>query len=203
MKLIECHDISVDPASPDRRSFTKKAATGLGMLAFTSLGGTVTMLSPRMAHAREQEFRVFWKEEVAILEALGDIVAPGAREAGVANFVDQQLSIEPDDALLFMRAMDVAPPYKLFYRSGLAALDKLSKVRCGKGFAGIGSDSAADLFKLLLSPDTTPSEWGGPQAQIFYHCLRNDAIDVVYGTTDGFNKLGIPYLEHILPPTRW
>ena len=27
--------------------------------------------------------------------------------------------------------------------------------------------------------------------------------DVVYGTPEGFKKLGVPYMEHILPPEGW
>jgi hypothetical protein len=33
--------------------------------------------------------------------------------------------------------------------------------------------------------------------------LRNDALDVVYGTRRGFASLGVPYMAHILPPTSW
>ena len=37
----------------------------------------------------------------------------------------------------------------------------------------------------------------------FYFVLRNDAVDVVYGTKDGIESLGIPYMAHIEPPSRW
>ena len=36
-----------------------------------------------------------------------------------------------------------------------------------------------------------------------YFVLRNDAVDVFYGTQDGFEALGIPYMAHIEPPSRW
>ena len=32
---------------------------------------------------------------------------------------------------------------------------------------------------------------------------RPDAIDVVYGTKAGFEQLGVPYMAHIEPPSRW
>ena len=32
---------------------------------------------------------------------------------------------------------------------------------------------------------------------------RSDAVDVVYGTPEGFAKLGVPYMPHIMPPTSW
>jgi len=30
--------------------------------------------------------------------------------------------------------------------------------------------------------------------------VRSDAVDVVYGTVEGFERLGVPYMPHILPP---
>jgi hypothetical protein len=38
---------------------------------------------------------------------------------------------------------------------------------------------------------------------LFFMCLRSDAVDVVYGTPAGFEKLNIPYMQHILPPEGW
>jgi len=36
-----------------------------------------------------------------------------------------------------------------------------------------------------------------------YVVLRNDAIDVVYGTMEGYAALGVPYMPHIAPTKRW
>jgi hypothetical protein len=33
--------------------------------------------------------------------------------------------------------------------------------------------------------------------------LRSDAVDVVYGTVEGYEALGIPYQPHIAPLKRW
>ena len=38
---------------------------------------------------------------------------------------------------------------------------------------------------------------------LFYLCLRSDAVDVVYGTPEGFKRLNVPYMQHILPPENW
>ena len=48
-----------------------------------------------------------------------------------------------------------------------------------------------------------PQAWTGPPAGLFYFTLRSDAIDVVYGTQRGFENLGVPYMAHIAPPSRW
>jgi hypothetical protein len=48
-----------------------------------------------------------------------------------------------------------------------------------------------------------PAGWRGPSAPLFYFALRSDAVDVVYGTIEGFRKLNVPYMPHIVPPRRW
>ena len=46
--------------------------------------------------------------------------------------------------------------------------------------------------------------WQGPPAAGFvYFLLRSDAVDVVYGTVEGYAELGIPYQAHIMPLKRW
>ena len=46
-------------------------------------------------------------------------------------------------------------------------------------------------------------DWQGPAGAFVYTVLRNDAIDVVYGTMEGYAALGIPYMPHIAPTKRW
>ena len=41
------------------------------------------------------------------------------------------------------------------------------------------------------------------QIPFFYFVLRNDAVDVVYGTKAGVESLDIPYMAHVEPPSRW
>jgi hypothetical protein len=50
---------------------------------------------------------------------------------------------------------------------------------------------------------TVPAEWSGPPAPLFYFVTRNDAVDVFYGTREGFATLEIPYMPHILPRESW
>jgi len=45
--------------------------------------------------------------------------------------------------------------------------------------------------------------WDGPPAGFIYFVLRSDAIDVLYGTPEGFERLGVPYMAHIQPPAGW
>ena len=41
--------------------------------------------------------------------------------------------------------------------------------------------------------------WQGPAGPFVYLILRSDAVDVVYGTVEGYATLGIPYMPHIVP----
>ncbi len=80
-----------------RRARIKGA--GVSALAFT-VGGKELLLSPRQAHAQNIPFRTLTPEQIETLEALGETLVPGAKQAGISNFVDQQLSIPHGEALL-------------------------------------------------------------------------------------------------------
>src|SRR5215831_6283979 len=95
----------------ERRDFIKGAATGA--LAFT-VGGVETLLTPREARAQNVPFRLLKANEAETIEALGETLVPGARAAGVAHFIDQQLSVPPGEALLEARILNVRPPYAAF-----------------------------------------------------------------------------------------
>jgi hypothetical protein len=45
--------------------------------------------------------------------------------------------------------------------------------------------------------------WKGRPPALAYAVLRADAVDVVYGTMEGYEALGIPYMAHIAPEKRW
>jgi len=47
------------------------------------------------------------------------------------------------------------------------------------------------------------SDWVGPPASYVLFVLRADALDVTYGTPEGFENLGIPYMAHIMPEQPW
>ena len=183
--------------SLSRRNFIRQ--TGLA-LTFTVAGRTL-LLTPREAYAREMPFSVLDQAEVEALEAICDHLLPGARENGVAHFVDSQLTLDSNDSLLFIKCFNVQPPYRDFYRSALAEISRASETIYGKGITGLDQADAATLIEVLR--DGTVSGWNGPPPPLVYHALRNDAVDVVYGTMEGFADLGIPYLAHIEPPRTW
>jgi hypothetical protein len=72
----------------ERRAFMKGAA--VGTLAFT-VGGVEVMLTPRQAHAQNVPLRTLTADQATTLDAVGEALAPGAKQAGITNFVDQQI----------------------------------------------------------------------------------------------------------------
>ena len=76
----------------ERRVFLKGA--GMGLLAF-SVGGADVMMTPGQARAQGVPFRLLKAPEAEALEALGETLVPGARQSGVAHFIDQQVSVPP------------------------------------------------------------------------------------------------------------
>ena len=183
--------------SLSRRNFIRQS----GLALTFSVAGKTLLLTPREAYSRELPFAVLNLTEVKTLEGICEHLLPGARENGVAHFVDRQLLLEPNDSLLFIKCFNVQPPYRNFYRSALAEIGHLSEAVYGKTAAGLDAASAVSLIESLRDGNVTP--WNGPPPSSVYHILRNDAVDVVYGTMEGFADLGIPYLAHIEPPPAW
>ena len=183
----------------ERRALMKGAA--LSALAFTA-GGAEGLLSPKQARAQNIPFRTLTPEQVATMEALGETLVPGAKQAGISHFVDQQLSGPPEEALLEARILNIRPPYANFYRAALGAIDKASKAtQDGRGLAAL-SDNERHAFVDLMRQNKVEG-WQGPPGPFVYLVMRSDAVDAVYGTMDGYAALGIPYMPHIAPTKRW
>jgi len=183
----------------ERRALIKGAA--IGALAFT-VGGAEVLLTPRAARAAGVALRTLTDAQAAALDALGETLVPGARQAGISHFVDQQISIPAEEALLEARILNVRPPYANFYRAALGAIDRASQgLNNGRLFAEL---SEAEQHNFVDSMRQNKVEgWQGQPGPFVYLVLRSDAVDVVYGTMDGYAALGIPYRPHIAPSKRW
>jgi hypothetical protein len=182
----------------ERRVFLKGA--GLGMLAFT-VGGASVMMTPGQARSQGVPFRLLKASEAETIEALGETLVPGAKQAGVAHFVDQQVSVPPGEALLEARQLNVRPPFINFYRAAIGAVDKASESKGGRRFAELSATDQRDLVDLMRRNKI--EGWQGPTGSFVYLVMRSDAVDVVYGTMDGYEQLGVPYMPHIAPDRRW
>ena len=166
----------------ERRDFLKGAATGVFMF---KVGGVEVLLSAREARAQNVPFRLLKADEAETIEALGETLVPGARAAGVAHFVDQQLSVPPEEALLEARILNVRPPYANFYRTALGAIDNASQaLNGGRKFAQLSPSEQHDFVDAMRQNKITG--WQGPAGSFVYLVLRSDTVDVVYGTMDGY-----------------
>jgi hypothetical protein len=183
----------------ERRAFMKGAT--LGALAFT-VGGAEVLLTPGAARAQGVPLRTLTAAQAATLDALGETLVPGARQAGISHFVDQQISIPADEALLEARILNVRPPYVNFYRAAVGAVDRASQaLNGGRAFAQLSEAEQRDLVNNMRQNKI--EGWQGPPGGFVYLLLRSDAVDVVYGTMDGYAGLGIPYMPHIAPTKKW
>lgn len=181
-----------------RRTFVRN--TGIGLLSFYVAGCEVE-LTPEQARQQKIPFHVLNPDEVRTLEAFGETLLPGSAAAGIAHFIDHQLNASPQDQLLMIKYLGVSPPFSPFYSAGLAALNTLANDQHGTNYADLNSEQRTTLVGQIAQAN--PDGWQGPPAPFFYFVIRNDAVDVVYGTKQGIESLGIPHMAHIEPPSRW
>jgi hypothetical protein len=182
----------------ERRAFVQGA--GLGTLAFM-VGGAEVLLTPRQAHAQGVPLRTLSADQAATLDALGETLVPGAKEAGITQFIDQQISIPPEQALLQARILNVRPPFANFYRAALGAVDAASNKNKGRKFAALSPAEQHDFVAAMRINKI--DGWQGPPGPFVFAVLRSDAVDVVYSTMEGYAALGIPYMPHIAPTQKW
>ena len=131
-----------------RRTFVRGATAGA--LAFT-VGGVEVLLLPSEARAQKVPLKVLSADEALRLEAVSETLVPGAREAGIAHFVDQQCSVPPHDALLGIRIGNVRPPFVNFYRAALNAIDgacQAQRARACSNQATMGSISTFQVLRM-------------------------------------------------------
>jgi hypothetical protein len=170
------------------------------VLAFT-VGGANVLMTPGQARAQGVPFRLLKAHEAETIEALGETLVPGAQRAGIAHFVDQQVSVSPGEALLEARQLNVKPPFVNFYHAAIGAVDKAAETRSGRRFAALSTTEQRDFVDAMRQNKI--DGWQGPAGGFVYLILRSDAVDVVYGTMEGYESLGVPYMPHIAPEKRW
>jgi hypothetical protein len=185
-------------ASIGRRGFVKGAT--LGALAF-SVGGVEIIMAPGEARAKNVPFRLLDAHQGETLEALGETLVPQAREAGIAHYIDQQLSVPPQESLLQARIFNFRPPFADYYRTTIVTIDDMSRKMFGRAFAQLEAKDQREFVDRMRQNKV--EGWTGKPSALAYAVLRADAVDVVYSTMEGYEALGIPYMPHIPPEKRW
>ncbi|MGH8211233.1 MAG: hypothetical protein ACREU6_16875, partial [Steroidobacteraceae bacterium] len=105
-----------------------------------------------------------------------------------------------NECLLTAKYLEVPLPYSDFYAGGIKCAMAMARHTADKPIPDL---DAAEMRKLVTEMSKPGPPIEGFPAFLFYLCLRSDAVDVVYGTPAGFEKLNIPYMQHILPPEGW
>ncbi len=187
-------------AEDDGRITRRDVLTKLGSgLAGISIGTAFANITPAEAGVTQTPLQHFSSSEGQLLEALGDVLVPGAAEAGIVQYVDDQLG--RPEPLLFLKYMDYLGSDVEFYKQGLDSLENRSRLLYRDSFLTLSTEQKMTLVREISQKN--PVDWKGPPAPLFYLVVRNDAIDVTYGTPEGFAKLGIPYMAMIEPPRKW
>lgn len=183
-----------------RRSLVDRAFKSSLLCLTFKIGGATLLLTPEQARAQGVPLKKLSDVQARQLELLAEAMVPGAAELGVVQFVDHQLNADPNEALLLAKYFGVALPYQNFYARGLEVAASMAQSANGKSLEDLNAGEMEQLVRSMSPPGTIVGEF---PIFLFYMCLRSDAVDVVYGTPDGFKKLNVPYMQHILPPEGW
>ena len=128
--------------------------------------------------------KFFTAAEYAALDQLTDLIipsdgSPGAREAGVAEFID------------FMVASDPSLQYR--FRYGLTWMDAQAQSRHGRLCHQLTApQQTAILEKLAYSDRYEPGQEDG---RAFFRLLRDYSVMGFYTTRIGFKELDVPALR--------
>ncbi len=159
------------------------------------------LFDPRIARAQGAPFKVLSAAEVATIDALSNAIVPGARDAGVSHYIDHELA--STSPRLLLRFAQLRGPLLPYYRGGLAAFAASMKEQ-GKGeFSSLAPDAQGALLEAMRTGKFTPWDAKAVPTPVFFGMMRNDGVDVVYGSAEGFKNLDMPYMPHIMPKTTW
>lgn len=143
------------------------------------IGNAALQIKPADYHPQ-----FFTAAEYAIVERLTEIIipsdaTPGAKEAGVAEFID------------FMVANDPEQQYP--FRTGLAWLDAHSEQNLGRKFAGLTPEQQTSLLEPLgFKEKTRPGEEYGRK---FFAMMREFTVTGFYTSEIGYKELDNPSLK--------
>ena len=153
------------------------------MLAATAAALAAPLVAPGAAgaagaaQAPSVAPKFFTAPEFALLEELSDLIiptdahSPGARAAGVAAYIDFRLSDSPD------------PEQQTTWRSGLAAVDALSKELNGKAFLQGSAEQRVAVLTRMAAGEHDPKT----PADHFFQTLKHWTARAYYTSKVGIH----------------
>src|SRR5438874_4694634 len=155
------------------------------MLAATAAALAAPLVAPgaagsagtaQAAQAARMAPKFFTGPELALLEELTDILiptdahSPGARAAGVAAYIDFRLSESPE-------------PDETKWRSGLAAVDLLSKELHGQAFLQGSADQRVAVLTRMAAGEQNPKT----PAEHFFQEIKRSTVRAYYTSKVGIH----------------
>lgn len=181
-----------------RRNFVRSS----GLLLTFMISGCQVSMTPAAARTKKLAYRILNPQEASTLEAFCEALVPGSSKAGISYYIDHQLAASKEDCLLMIKYLGVAADtYIDFYQAGLANLLAASHKYYQQPWSRLDSDQSANLLADITKDAV--ANWQGAPASFLFFVLRADASDIVYGSTTGFEEIGMPYLAHIQPNSTW
>ena len=171
--------------------------TRRGLITSTLITGSFLVLGERFtltpAEAIEVGFtpEVLSTEQLNAIETVAEQIVPGSRRAGLSAYIDSQLNAG-EHSLLIGKYLGVDIPGQIAFYENLA--DNL--------IAALKTEQSVEEIVGAMWGDVLGAWEGAPSSYTLF-VLRADALDVTYGTPEGFEALGIPYMAHIMPETPW
>jgi gluconate 2-dehydrogenase gamma chain len=162
------------------------AATASGFPGFSRWSFGCGHGAPDVVQIKPSRYtpRFFSADEYATVERLTEMIipsdgTPGAREAGVAEFVD------------FMVWSDPSTQYKMRY--GLTWLDAHARKQQGQPFATLSAETQTALLQTLAYKDQYQP--GGEEGREFFDRMRELAVMGFYTSRIGLEQLDYPGLK--------
>jgi hypothetical protein len=154
-----------------RRDWLVQIAAGVGMAA----AGETVLAAQQAQTAAPYAPKALTAHEYATMENLAEWIVPGARVAGVTQFIDF-LCHATDDM-------------KIIFTGGLAWLDDAMRRRTdGKDFVGASQDQQKALLDLIAFRENNSAELGaGIQ---FFDWARRLVVDAYYTSPVGIKEVG-------------
>jgi hypothetical protein len=180
--------------------FVDRAAKSSVLTLTYKVGGMSMLLTPSQARAQDLPLQILNATQAAQIEKLADALLPGAADEGIVQFLDHQLGEDPNEALLIAKYFEAPMPYADFYAAGLNVASSMAEKTFNKPLQDLEPEEATQLAGEMSKPESVVE---GYPINLFYMCVRSDACDVYYGTPEGFAKLNVPYMQHIMPPEKW
>jgi gluconate 2-dehydrogenase gamma chain len=137
-------------------------------------GAGGTSLVAGCSRIPSNRWRFFTAEEAELVEAIIEQIIPadqdpGAKQAGVINFIDKQL-------VGFLKR------FQSRYRMGLAGAQETSQAMFGKKFIPLAWDEQTTVLKALESGKAAGKTWSSQSSGEFFQMIRDHTMAGFYGS---------------------